>query len=30
VVESGLFLNMATTVIVAAAGGIQVLERGGS
>jgi ribose 5-phosphate isomerase A len=30
VVESGLFLSMATTVIVAGAGGIQVLERGGS
>ena len=30
VVESGLFLGMATTVIVAAAGGIQLLERGGA
>ena len=29
VVESGLFLGMATTVIVAAADGIEVLERGG-
>lgn len=28
VVESGLFLGMATTVVVAAAGGIEVLERG--
>jgi ribose 5-phosphate isomerase A len=30
VVESGLFLAMATTVIVAGAGGIEVLERGGA
>jgi ribose 5-phosphate isomerase A len=30
VVESGLFLGMATTVIVAGADGIQILERGGS
>lgn len=28
VVESGLFLGMATTVVVAGAGGIEVLERG--
>ena len=30
VVESGLFLGMATAVIVAGANGIQVLERGGA
>ena len=30
VVESGLFLRMATTVIVAAASGIRILERGGA
>ena len=29
VVESGLFLSMATTVIVAGAAGIRILERGG-
>jgi ribose 5-phosphate isomerase A len=30
VVESGLFLGMATAVIVAGAGGIEILERGGA
>ena len=30
VVESGLFLGMATTVIVAGKGGVRVLERGGA
>jgi ribose 5-phosphate isomerase A len=30
VVESGLFLGMATAVIVAGEGGIQILERGGA
>jgi ribose 5-phosphate isomerase A len=30
VVENGLFLGMATGVVVAGAGGIQVLERGGA
>jgi ribose 5-phosphate isomerase A len=30
VVESGLFLGMASAVVVAAAGGVRVLERGGA
>lgn len=30
VVESGLFLGMATAVVVAGAGGVRVLERGGA